>query len=60
MQIIGKALGHKTAQATMIYSRLSLDPVRLAVNTIRDALKKTSPGHGDSAYLRALRGPFFL
>jgi len=32
LPIIGKMLGHHTPQATMIYSRLSLDPVRLAVD----------------------------
>ena len=31
LPIIGKALGHKTAVATMVYSRLSLDPVREAM-----------------------------
>jgi len=38
LQIIGKALGHKTAQATMVYSRLSLDPVRDAVDNATSAM----------------------
>ena len=32
LPIIGKMLGHKTAVATMIYSRLAVDPVREAAN----------------------------
>lgn len=31
LQIIGKTLGHKTSHATEIYSRLTLDPVRAAM-----------------------------
>lgn len=31
LQIIGKSLGHKSQQATQIYSRLNLDPVRASV-----------------------------
>lgn len=31
MQIIGQSLGHKSQQATQIYSRLTLDPVRRSV-----------------------------
>ena len=38
LTIIGKALGHKTPQATMIYSRLSLDPVREAVDRATTAM----------------------
>ena len=33
LQIIGKSLGHKSTQATEIYARLSLDPVRNAAQT---------------------------
>ena len=33
LAIIGKSLGHKTQQATAIYARLSLDPVRQSVGT---------------------------
>lgn len=36
--IIGKSLGHKSADATMIYSRLSMDPVRASVNTATSAM----------------------
>ncbi len=38
LQIIGKALGHRTPQATAIYSRLSLDPVRAAVEGAATAM----------------------
>lgn len=31
LQIIGKSLGHKSIQATQIYSRMNLDPVRDSV-----------------------------
>ena len=31
MQIIGKSLGHKSQNATEIYARLSIDPVRESV-----------------------------
>lgn len=31
LPIVGKALGHKTSQATSIYARLNLDPVRAAM-----------------------------
>ena len=33
MAIIGKSLNHKSQQATAIYARLDLDPVRQSVNT---------------------------
>ena len=36
--IIGKSLGHKTQQATAIYARLNMDPVRESVNRATDAM----------------------
>jgi integrase len=36
--IIGKALGHKSSQATAIYARLSQDPVRQAMENAQAAL----------------------
>ncbi len=36
--VIGKALGHRSPQATAIYARLSMDPVRAAVQTAADAM----------------------
>jgi len=38
LPIIGKSLGHKSPDATMIYARLSLDPVRQSVNTATAAM----------------------
>lgn len=38
LPIIGKSLNHKTHQATAIYARLDLDPVRQAVNTATAAM----------------------
>lgn len=40
--IIGKSLGHRSQQATAIYARLNLDPVRESVNKATDAMF----GHG--------------
>ena len=38
LPIIGKSLNHKTHQATAIYARLDLDPVRQSVNTATSAM----------------------
>ncbi|MBK60358.1 MAG: recombinase XerD [Pseudomonas sp.] len=38
LAIIGKSLNHKTHQATTIYARLDLDPVRQSVNTATQAM----------------------
>lgn len=38
LAIIGKSLNHKTHQATAIYARLDLDPVRQSVNTATAAM----------------------
>ena len=38
LAIIGKSLNHKTHQATQIYARLDLDPVRQSVNTATQAM----------------------
>lgn len=38
LAIIGKSLNHKSQQATMIYARLDLDPVRQSVNTATSAM----------------------
>lgn len=45
LQMIGKALGHKSQEATLIYARLNLDPVRQAVNAAASAMfpKATEP-----------------
>ena len=38
LAIIGKSLNHKSPQATAIYARLDLDPVRQSVNTATSAM----------------------
>lgn len=38
LAIIGKSLNHKSPQATAIYARLDLDPVRASVNTATSAM----------------------
>lgn len=38
LAIIGKSLGHKSADATLIYARLSMDPVRASVSTATTAM----------------------
>ena len=38
LAIIGKSLNHKSHQATAIYARLDLDPVRQSVNTAVNAM----------------------
>lgn len=38
MQIIGKSLGHKSQQATQIYARLNLDPVRASMEKATAAM----------------------
>lgn len=42
LQMIGKALGHKSQEATLIYARLNLDPVRQAVNAAANAMFQSS------------------
>jgi integrase len=42
LHIIGKSLNHKSPQATAIYARLSIDPVRESVNTATDAMLKAA------------------
>jgi integrase len=48
LQMIGKALGHKSQDATLIYARLNLDPVRQAVNAAAAAMF-----HGGAAVVQA-------
>jgi len=39
--VIGKSLGHKTQQATAIYARLNLDPVKESIDRATTAMFKT-------------------
>ncbi len=40
LPIVGKALGQKTSQATSIYARLNLDPVRAAMEQAVEAMNR--------------------
>ena len=42
LAIIGKSLNHKSQQATAIYARLDLDPVRQSVNTATSAMMEAA------------------
>jgi integrase len=44
--IIGKSLNHKSTQATRIYARLDLDPVRNSVNTATQAMFLAAEARG--------------
>lgn len=57
MAIIGKSLNHKTHQATAIYARLDLDPVRQSVNTATQAILEAA---GAKAPARIIQGDFKL
>ena len=50
--IIGRSLGHKSQQATAIYSRLSLDPVRSSVSQATQAMLNVA----NEAYLKNKTG----
>lgn len=39
--VIGKSLGHKSQEATAIYARLNIDPIRESVNKATDAMLAT-------------------
>ena len=57
LAIIGKSLNHKSQQATAIYARLDLDPVRASVNTATVAMMEAA-GLKRPAEVKALRkGP---
>lgn len=40
LQIIGKALGHKSVASTQIYSRLMNDPVRKAMESAQEQIRR--------------------
>jgi len=44
--IIGKSLGHKSQQATAIYARLDLDPVRESVQVASTAIRNAGNKKG--------------
>lgn len=53
--VIGKSLGHRSPNATAIYARLHLDPVRAAVGTATSAML-TAAGVKKPAKVEKLRG----
>lgn len=55
LAIIGKSLGHKSADATLIYARLSMDPVRASVNTATTAMLQAA-GVKQTATVKRIRG----
>ena len=55
LAIIGKSLGHKSADATLIYARLSMDPVRASVNTATTAMLQAA-GVKKTAKVKSIRG----
>lgn len=55
LAIIGKSLGHKSADATLIYARLSMDPVRASVNTATTAMLQAA-GVKQTAQVKRIRG----
>ena len=54
LAIIGKSLNHQSQQATAIYARLDIDPVRAAVNTATSAMLEAA-GLYESAEILPLR-----
>ena len=57
LAIIGKSLNHKTHQATAIYARLDLDPVRQSVNTATAAMLEAA-GLKEGAVLVGMMAPY--
>lgn len=54
LAIIGKSLNHRSQQATAIYARLDLDPVRASVNTATAAMMEAA-GMKRSADVRSIK-----
>lgn len=52
MLVIGKSLGHKSQQATAIYARLDLDPVRQAMETAASAMLEAAGQKGTAKLLK--------
>jgi len=44
LSVIGKSLGHRSLQATQVYARLDLDPVKASVNTAAAAIMAAANG----------------
>jgi integrase len=46
LAVIGKSLNHKSMQATQIYARLSIDPIRAAMHSAQQAIMNHSVASG--------------
>lgn len=53
--VIGKSLGHKSQQATAVYARLDLDPVRQSMETAASAMLEAA-GVKQSAEVKQFKG----
>lgn len=47
LQVIGKSLGHRSQQATAIYARLDIDPVRQSVDAANNAMLEAAGVSGE-------------
>ena len=58
LAIIGKSLNHKTVQATAVYARLNIDPVRQSVQAAVDAIfeRASEKPSGDIVELKSRKG----
>lgn len=56
LSIIGKSLNHKTHQATAIYARLDLDPVRASVNTATTAMLAAAGVKTKTSQVKRIKG----
>ncbi|MCZ6841499.1 MAG: site-specific integrase [SAR324 cluster bacterium] len=55
LTVIGKTLGHESLEATAIYARLNIDPVRAAMETGLDAMLKAG---GRQQTAEVVKGPW--
>jgi integrase len=53
MLVIGKSLGHKSQQATEVYARLDLDPVRASVDAAVDAMQAQVQNNAEASQKRS-------
>ena len=56
LAVIGKSLGHKSADATMIYARLSIDPVRQSVTSATSAMLVAAGVKDDAKVVKLQQG----
>ncbi|MFA6313682.1 MAG: site-specific integrase [Sterolibacterium sp.] len=56
LAVIGKSLGHKSADSTLIYARLSMDPVRASVTSATSAILEAGGLKKPAKVLRLSKG----